>query len=135
MLNDKKWNVTPAFVANDTTIFRGCTKYEMIVLFIGWSVFWFPIMGVVSNAQGGSKAIQASAIFLAMFSIYVSAEILQILKTGKPDGFYQHKSILWMQRFGMFKNRYINRSQTWDVIRTEQSPKSDSALVKFIKVS
>jgi len=101
----------------EPAIFRGCASSELGALLAGAVVFWLPAALLLSILAGApALALGLSAVGI-LATVWLAAGILQRLKRGRPDGYYQQRLVVWLHRRRLKRSPLILRTGTWDVGR------------------
>jgi hypothetical protein len=90
-------NVEPA-------IFKGCSSSELSLLLAG-------LMGAVTMGFG-------LAGIGVVGTVIVMAGLFQRLKRGRPVGYYQQQTTIWLSDHGLRRSPFVRRSGAWDIGRT-----------------
>ncbi len=118
MDNDLR-EVIPSHVNDEVAVFRGCTTSEMIVMIVAASAFWVPVTIIVGLLSGQFFMVFGTSMLLILVTVFVLTVVLQAIKIGKPDGFYQHKASLALGRFGLRKSAHFDHDGPLAIDRTE----------------
>lgn len=119
-MNNDDQHVIPSSVNSEAAVFRGCTATEMAYLIGVWFVFWFVVLGLVGYMMGFFVLAIGFSFILMIASAFISAMILQQMKSGKPDGYYMHLVIRVFQSIGFSGDKIIDHSGSWDTLRSQK---------------
>jgi len=110
---------------SEPVIFHGCTSTELITLAIMSVVTWLPVGGIVGGVFIGSFPLgMGIAVVGILLTIFIVPKLFQKMKRGKPDGYYQVRIFIFLQKAKFFRNsglfevQYIRDSIRWDLGRT-----------------
>ena len=83
--------------------------------------------------MGGAALVPGSIIVCGLFGylmmgvgiglllvigwVFVGATVLQKLKRGRPQGYYQMRLRLWLEDFYLLRSQFIRQGQVWDIGR------------------
>lgn len=104
-------NVEPA-------IMRGMTVTEARLI----ALVTFPIcilLGVILlMITGFWQFILMLGIVGPLVSLWVGSGYLQMIKRGRPDGYYTQAIHLWMAKHGLTTNKFLSHNGQWDLGRS-----------------
>ena len=98
-------------------IFRGCSLTELTILILSGGVCLVPLSLIVSGLFGYWAMGVGVGVLLVIVWVVVGAMLLQRLKRGRPQGFYQLRLLLWLEDIGLVRTAYIRKSRVWDIGR------------------
>ncbi len=105
----------------EPVIFRGCTSSEMALITGLACGIWLPSALLVTGLMGAvTLGFGVTAIGVVATGI-VMASLLQRLKRGRPDGYYQQQIIVWLADRGIRRAPCIRRSGLWSIGRTDDA--------------
>ena len=102
----------------EPVVFRGCTASELMMILGTASAFWVPFSLIVTGLAGYFTAGFGLAVVGIVVTLLFASKYFQSIKRGRPDGYYQHKVILWLDALGVRRSGYVVRSGIWDLGRT-----------------
>ncbi len=105
-------NVEPA-------IFKGCSSSELGVIVSVAALIWLPVTLLLAGLMGAVTMGFGLAGMGVVGSVIVMASLLQRLKRGRPDGYYQQQFSIWLSDHGLRCSPFIRRSGAWDIGRTQ----------------
>lgn len=106
-------------IDEEPVVFRGCTASELMVILGVATAFWVPTSLVVAGLAGYFTAGFGLAVVGIVVTLLFTSKYFQSIKRGRPDGFYQHKVILWLDARGWRRSGFIVHSGLWDLGRTK----------------
>jgi conjugative transfer region protein (TIGR03750 family) len=104
-------------VIAEPVIFRGCASSELGLLLGAAVAFWLPaalLLSLLIGAPALSVGLAAGGI---LATVWLAAGILQRLKRGRPEGYYQQGLTVWLHQHHLKRSPLILRSGVWDVGR------------------
>ena len=104
-------NVEPA-------IFKGCSSSELGVIVGVAALIWLPVSLLLAGLMGAVTMGFGLAGVGVVGSVIGVAGLFQRLKRGRPDGYYQHQTGIWLADHGVRRSPFIRRSGPWDIGRT-----------------
>ena len=103
-------------------IFKGCTSGELGVLVAGSILIWLPVSLLIAASLGAVTMGFGLAGLSIVGTVVVGAQVLQVLKRNRPDGFTQQRFLLWCHRKRLRRTWLIARSGDWDLGRSLYAP-------------
>lgn len=103
----------------EPAVFRGCTASELVTLVIVAAAIWLPF-GLIGGLFVGELAIgMACGVVALVGTLFVVPTVFQIIKRGRPDGYYQIRLRIWAARGGVpfVQCDYLLRDGMWDTGR------------------
>ena len=104
-------NVEPA-------IFRGCSSSELGVIVGVAALIWLPVSLLLAGLMGAVTMGFGIAGVGVVATVIVTASLFQRLKRGRPDGYYQQQTLIWLGDHGLRRSTFVRRSGAWDIGRT-----------------
>lgn len=105
-------------IDEEPVVFRGCTASELMVILGAAAVFWVPTALVIARLAGYFTAGFGIAVVGIVVTLLFMSKYFQSIKRGRPDGYYQHAVILWLDDKGLRRSGFIVHSGIWDLGRT-----------------
>jgi conjugative transfer region protein (TIGR03750 family) len=105
-------------IDEEPVVFRGCTTSELMVILGLAAAFWLPTSMVIAGMLGYFTAGFGLTIVGIVVTLLWASKHFQSIKRGRPDGYYQHKVILWLDVMGLRPSGFIVHSGVWDLGRT-----------------
>lgn len=105
-------------IDEEPVVFRGCTASELIVILGTATAFWVPASLLITGFLGYFTAGFGLAVIGIVVTLLLASNYFQSIKRGRPDGYYQHKTILWLDVMGLRPSGFIVHSGVWDLGRT-----------------
>ncbi len=102
----------------EPTIFRGCSSSELGVIVIVAGLFWLPVSLLLARVLGAVTMGFGFAGVGVVATVIVTASLLQRMKRGRPDGYYQQRVSIGVSNVGLRRSPLIQRSGPWDIGRT-----------------
>ncbi len=102
----------------EPTIFKGCSSSELGVVVVVAALIWLPVSLLLAGLMGAVTMGFGLAGVGVVGSVIVMASLLQRMKRGRPDGYYQQQISIWLSDHGLRRTRFIRRSGAWDIGRT-----------------
>ena len=109
----------------EPTIFKGCSSSELGIIVIVAALVWLPVSLLLAGLMGAVTMGFGMAGVGVVGSVIAGASLLQRLKRGRPDGYYQQQFAIWLSDHGLRGTRFIRRSGAWDIGRTHVGTLSD----------
>lgn len=101
----------------EPAIFRGCSLSELTALAISGCVSFIPLSIFVCGLFGYWAMGIGFGVLLVIAWIVAGATLLQRLKRGRPQGYYQLRLRLWLEDWRLVRRLFIRTSQVWDIGR------------------
>ena len=98
-------------------IFRGLSNTELLMTVIFGFSFWLPLCVFIGYILGNPMLGLGFSGLMVVVTVVFMGSIFQKIKRGRPNFYYQQKVILWMERKGLRKERFIQESIQWDIGR------------------
>ena len=103
---------------SEPAIFKGCSTTELLAIALLATVFWLPTSLLISALFGAiTMGLGATGVGVVA-TVVVSASIFQKIKNGKPDGYYQQRTRIWLSERKLISSRLVLRSGSWYLGRT-----------------
>lgn len=109
----------------EPTIFKGCSSSELGIIVIVAALVWLPFSLLLAGLMGAVTMGFGMAGVGVVGSVILGASLLQRLKRGRPDGYYQQQFAIWLADHGLRRTRFIRRSGAWDIGRPHVGTLSD----------
>lgn len=103
----------------EPVIFRGSTQSELGLILLLATLFWLPTGLIVAACFGVVAMGLGLAMLGVLLTIVVGSTLFQRIKRGRPDHYYQHRMIIWLQHRGLRSSQLIVRGGRWDLGRTQ----------------
>lgn len=102
----------------EPVIFRGSTNSELGMILLCATVFWLPT-GLILAALFGAMVMGLGIAALGVLgTVYFGSTWFQRIKRGRPDFYYQHLLIIYLNKLGVRSSSLIARQGSWDLGRT-----------------
>ena len=105
----------------EPSIFKGCSLSELIILAVGGCIVLIPLTVLVCGLFGYLMMGVGIGILIVIAWVVIGATVLQKLKRGRPQGFYQLRLRLWLEDVGVIRPLFIRKGQAWDIGRRAKS--------------
>lgn len=102
----------------EPVIFKGCGSSELAYLLVVAVAFWFPVSIVLATLLGAPAMGIGSSAVGVLATVWFMAGVLQRLKRGRPDGYYQQRIVVWLHDHKLRRSPLIRASGAWDIGRT-----------------
>jgi conjugative transfer region protein (TIGR03750 family) len=103
----------------EPTIFKGCSSSELGIIVGVAALIWLPVSLLLAGLMGAVTMGFGLAGVGVVSTVVVMATLFQRLKRGRPDGYYQQYTCIWLTEKGLRHSPFIRRSGAWDVGRSE----------------
>ena len=101
----------------EPSIFRGCSLSELMALVTMGGAALVPGSIIVCGLFGYLMMGVGIGLLLVIGWVFVGATVLQKLKRGRPQGYYQLRLRLWLEDFHLLHSQFIRQGQVWDIGR------------------
>jgi conjugative transfer region protein (TIGR03750 family) len=101
-------------------IFRGCTSSELLVIVAVAVGVWLPVGFLVGAALGATTMGLGFSVLGALGTVLGASSLLERVKRGRPEGYYQQRVVLWLEDRGLVRRRHIHYSGPWDLGRRRE---------------
>ena len=101
----------------EPSIFRGCSLSELMLLVVGGALFFVPSSIIICGLFGYLMMGVGIGLLLVIAGVVAGATILQKLKRGRPQGYYQLRLRLWLEDLRLIRPSFIRQGRIWDVGR------------------
>lgn len=98
-------------------VFRGCTLLELLCIVGASTALWLPTCMVLAWMASMPIAGLGATLFLSCASLWLASGVLQRIKRGRPDGYYQLAFWLFLSRWGYRAGPWTTRAGAWDLGR------------------
>ena len=120
-----------AFVSNrldkEPAIFRGCSLSELMLLVIGSLLFCVPFFLLLLSMIGYPMMGCGIGVVASIITILIGGNVLQKLKRGRPNGYYQAQIRVLLVKFKFKKADFLmDQNRIWSVGRLEHQQMSIS---------
>ena len=102
----------------EPTIFKGCSSSELGIIVGVAALIWLPVSLLLAGLMGAVTMGFGLAGVGVVGTGIVMATLFQRLKSGRPDGYYQQYTRIWLTEHGLRHSPFIRRSGAWDIGRT-----------------
>ena len=119
MSGQDEFEVLPNRLNGEPSIFRGCSLSELTSLVIVSVLVCVPLLVIITSIFGYPMMGVGLGVMASLAMIVLGATWLQRQKRGRPIGYYQTNIRLRAERFGLTTTNTIQKSQVWDLGRTE----------------
>lgn len=106
-------------IDEEPVVFRGCTASELMVILGMAAAFWVPAALVIAGLAGYFTAGFGLAVVGIVVTLLAASKYFQSIKRGRPDGYYQHKTLLRLDALGLRRSGFIVHTGLWDLGRTK----------------
>lgn len=104
-------NVQPA-------IFRGCSSSELGTIAGLAAAVWIPICVIIAGLLGNFAIGFSIGGIMIGVTVVVVATIFQKVKRNRPDGYYQHLLMCFLEDWSIMRSKFIRRTGYWSLGRT-----------------
>ena len=105
----------------EPTIFKGCSSSELGVIVGVAALIWLPVSLLLAGLMGAVTMGFGLAGVGVVGTVIAMATLFQRLKRGRPDGYYQQFTRIWLTEQGLRHSPFIRRSGAWDIGRSENA--------------
>ncbi len=105
----------------EPAIFKGCSSSELGLIVGVAALIWLPVSLLLAGLMGAVTMGFGIAGVGVVATVIVMASLFQRLKRGRPDGYYQQQLLIWLDDRGLRRSRFVRRSGTWDIGRTQRA--------------
>ena len=102
----------------EPAIFKGCSSSELGIIVGVAALVWLPVSLLLTGLMGAVTMGFGVAAIGVVGTVILMAGLFQRLKRGRPDGYYQQQTALWLSDHGLRRTSFIRRSGAWDIGRT-----------------
>ena len=102
----------------EPTIFKGCSSSELGIIVGVAALVWLPVSLLLAWLMGAVTMGFGIAGVSVVATVVVMAGLFQRLKRGRPDGYYQQQTIIWLDDRGMRRSPFVRLSGAWDIGRS-----------------
>jgi len=99
-------------------IFRGCSLSELMLLVMIGVITLIPCALIICGLLGYLMMGVGLGLLSVIGWVVIGATVLQKLKRGRPQGFYQLRLRLWLEDLHLWHSPFIRKGQVWSVART-----------------
>ena len=105
----------------EPSIFKGCSTSELLVIALAATVFWLPVSLLVGAMFGAiTMGLGATGVGVVA-TVVVAASVFQKIKNGKPDGYYQQRTRIWLSERKLISSKFVLRSGSWYLGRSNHA--------------
>ncbi len=115
--NQKGNDLLPLRLNSEPSIFRGCSLSELMLLVVIGAIVFVPASVIVCALFGYLMMGVGVGLLLVIGGVFVGATVLQKLKRGRPQGFYQLRLRLWLEDLKIMRSPFLRKGQVWDIGR------------------
>lgn len=106
----------------EPAIFKGCSASELGLIVGVAAVVWLPLGLTLAGVAGAVTMGFGLAGLGIVATVLLTATLFQRLKRNRPDGYYQQRARLWLDRQGLWRAPFVQRSGAWDLGRSVRAP-------------
>ncbi len=106
----------------EPVIFRGCTSSELGLIVGFANVVWLPLSLLLAWLLGAITMGFGIAGVGVVATGVVMATVLQRIKRGRPEGYYQQWLRIRLQSMSLYRAPWVLRTGAWDIGRTQHAP-------------
>lgn len=118
-------NVVAAGCTNEAVVFFGCTTAELVVIVIGSTLLWGPILFLVGVLIGSVlMCIGFTLVFVGVTAV-VCGHILQNWKRGRPLGYYQQIIRLKLGQYKLVRDNFVTHDGQFGLGRSNKVVRSE----------
>ncbi len=133
MMNHDLRDVVASNVNEEAVVFRGASTGELMSIATVSSVVIIPVFILVGLMIGRTTIMLSLSLVAIFIAIFALATLMQRVKRGRPDGYYQQKLILFKKRTGMGQSHFIQEHGVMSTLRTKQCVLVNKHLKQEIK--
>lgn len=100
-------------------IFRGLSNSELGMVMKVGVVFWVPTCLFIAFLAGATMMGLGVAMIMLLITVLASGTILQRIKRGRPDYYFQHKIALRNVKNATRSDNFIVYTGTWEIGRVD----------------
>jgi conjugative transfer region protein (TIGR03750 family) len=82
------------------------------------ALIWLPVSLLLAGLMGAVTMGFGLAGIGVVGTVIVMAGLFQRLKRGRPVGYYQQQTTIWLSDHGLRRSPFVRRSGAWDIGRT-----------------
>jgi len=127
-MNDKSAlnDVLASNVNSEVLVFRGATTGELMVVAAISTAIVVPCSLLLGLATGKVPLFVSLSLPVVFASIYVCSSLLLSIKRGRPDGYFEHRFLLVLQRARLRPSSLVAEHGAMSPFRTKQIVVIDS---------
>jgi conjugative transfer region protein (TIGR03750 family) len=99
-------------------LFRGCTYSELGLIAVLSVLVWLPLSLLIAGMIGKLSMGLGVTTLGVIGTVYMLANLLQRVKRGHPEGYYQQRLAMWLHDRGLRDSGYIRRTGGWSIGRS-----------------
>ncbi len=107
-------------VNEEAVILRGCTTSELIGASIACTTIIIPLFLIVGLIMGKMMICMAVGFAANFGAIFGTATLMQKMKRGRPDGYFNHWMMLIGKKIGMVKAPFVIQHGSMSIFRKKQ---------------
>ena len=116
-MSTERNELLPLRLNAEPSIFRGCSLSELMMLVTTGGAVLVPASIIICGLFGYLMMGVGIGLLLVIAWVVIGATVLQKLKRGRPQGFYQLLLRLWLEDCRLITSPFIRQSRVWDVDR------------------
>jgi conjugative transfer region protein (TIGR03750 family) len=105
----------------EPVIFKGCSASELGVIVTVAAAIWLPLSLLIAGLAGAITIGFGLAGIGIVVSVLATAKLFQRLKRNRPDGYHQQRLLLWLDKIGLRRAPFVQRSGAWDIGRSRRA--------------
>ena len=106
-------------INNEPVIFRGLSSSEIKTGLIVTLITLIPVCAFLGYLLDRMLVGLGTIGIFTMISVMFMGTIFQRIKRGRPDGYYQQRTALWLNQFGFSSSNVVKYSGRWSNGRTD----------------
>ncbi len=119
-MNKDLRDVVASNVNEEAIVFRGASTGELMSIATVSSIVIIPMFVIFGMIIGRTTIMLSLSLVAVFIAIFVLATLMQRVKRGRPDGYYQQKLILAKKRLGFGQSHFVQENGVMSTLRAEQ---------------
>jgi len=108
-------------VTSEAVVFRGCTRTELVVMFVASLIFWVPVCCFVASAFLDNMFLGLGVSLIATFvSLLCCSLAISKMKRNAPEGQYAQKIEVFLHKYNLRKYYFFIYDGEMSIGRTKQ---------------
>lgn len=107
-------------VNEEAVVFLGATAGELMTIASAVSLTTVPVFVIIGLLLEKATIFLTLSMVAIFLQIFVIASILQKVKRGRPDGYYQQIFMMFKGRFKIGKSSFVDANGFLSTARTQQ---------------
>lgn len=117
---DELRHVLASNVNEEVAVFRGSSAGELMWMALVCTATITPVMTLIGLFIDKTMVMLSLSLVVVFLAIFVLATLMQQIRRGRPEGYFEHRMILLRSALGWGRCPFIRHHGRMDTYRTRQ---------------